>query len=155
MQRTRRGNRTKYLIALFIAAIIIVAVFVAIYLWPRGLPPATKFFNITPTISIGTFGANNRSVLITTLGVNVTPVLGDANIVYISVRSHDDKNDETNQAGNISKGQTIDFAIMLQGYQTTLHNINGTDVFPVDIQIGSVECQYETVTLYIKPEEIV
>jgi hypothetical protein len=154
VKRSKKGSRLKYLIAVLIAVIVIVAVLAVVYLSPK-LPSATEFFDIVPTKSIGSFTAsNNRSVAITTLGLNVTPVLGDATIIFISVRSHNDKADESNQAGNITKGETLEFAILLDGYVTTRQNINGTDVFPVDIQIGSVQCQYETTTLYLKPEDI-
>lgn len=157
MRKAQRSNRRKYLIAIVITAIVAGAVIAVVlaspYWWPRK-PLATEYLDIALTRSIGHYAtSDNQTISLRTLGIRVTPRLGDATMVLIEVSSHT-SDDETNLAMNISKGIAFDFAITLENYVAHLESNNGSTGFPIEIQIGSMECQYQELTLYVKPEDI-
>jgi len=159
MRTARRGRKWNYLIAVVISAVVIVAVLATVltaqYWWPRK-PLATEYFTLGLTTSIGQYvpNTNNKTITLKILGLTLTPRLGDASNVYIDVSSHT-SDDGSNWADNITKGTTKDFPITLENYIVRIDTApDGSAGFPVEIQFGSVECQYQEMTVYVKPQDI-
>lgn len=161
MRKTKKGSKgkAKYVVFAFIIAIIIIIAVVAIpNLAEKPLPLASEYLDVSHTKSIGEFSSNNRTVRITTLGLNVTAIGGDALSIIIIVRSQSEElGPEIGPppTGILKKGETWDIPILLKGYVTGLIQKNDESVFPVEIQIGCQETLEEKITLYIKPEDIV
>ena len=161
MQKTKKGSigKAKYVVfVVAIALIIIIAVVAAPNLAEKPLPLASKYLKVSHTKSIGEFSNNNRTVRITTLGLNVTAIGGDALSIIIIVESQPEENGPEigpPDTGILKKGESWLPAILLSGYVTGLIQKGGEPVFPVEIQIGCQETREEVITLYIKPEDIV
>ncbi len=158
MRPSKKRSKTPYIVAALVAAILIIAIVAVVY-WEasnRPKPFSSQYFDVVPTVILAdrAYGStNNRTLVVKTLCMNVTPVLGDANTILFQVPSHPG-DDESNQLANISRGVTHEFEILLEGYTTTLQNINGTDVYPVgNIYFASFETTPDRITLYYTPDQ--
>jgi hypothetical protein len=115
----------------------------------RGKPSATEFFKVSHTASIGEFSNGNKTVNIKILGLNISAVGGDATDVQLII---DAQSDPLNDFyASISKGTSKSAEIQLKGYLTTL---NDDGLFPVEFDIGCLETQTTTFTIYIDPQSI-
>jgi len=147
----RHSNRNKYLfIGLFFLLVVTIVAAVALYNdTPRQKPAATEYLKVWHTRSIGEFSNQNKSVLITTLGLRLTAIGGDAHDILIVVESQ--PTPENDMITFLANGSSSDAVILLNGLPTTL---NDQGKFPVEFQIGCAESEYETVTVYIDPKDI-
>jgi len=162
VRKTKRGSKgkAKYVVFAFIIAIIIIIIIIAVVATPNQSkkPLASEYLKVSHTASLGEFSNNNRTVKITSLGLNVTAIGGDAHTIIIIVESQpEDPGPEIGPPPTyiLKKGESWLPAILLSGYVTGLTERDGELVFPIEIQIGCQETLEEVITLYIKPEDIV
>lgn len=164
--RRRRSNRNKYLlIGLLLLVVMIVAVAAAFSMGGTVAkkPLASDYFIVTHTASTGTFyGAHNQTVVLASLGLNVTAIGGAATAVQVTCESQVDPMDDYIQA--LNKGPPgWDIAITLGGQDTVNGgvysglplNLNANGMFEAEVTVSCNEVQRSTFTVLINPNDIV
>ena len=152
----RKGNRNKYvLVAVFLFAVVVVsAIFVS--MTQSRKPSASEYFTMTHTRSIGTF-RDNTTVTLKILGLNITAVGGDASYPQVLCDSQANPIDDSYN-GVLAKGQSWDYQIELTGGEYQTHGLtvylNNENMFEVEVQIGSKECELSTITVALDPKDI-
>jgi len=153
MPKKRQKERRKYalitlIISVFVALIVISSLNQPIQPTVQK-PPVTEYLQIQHTKSIGERKtADNRTILIKTLGLKITAVRGDATNIAIDVPGAQD----IEYIEKISKGETREIQILSQGYLVELDE-NG--VFPITFDAWSSEAEAAPVTVYARPEDFV
>jgi hypothetical protein len=153
----RKGQNTKYLVLGVILLIVIVGVAVTLSYRPTAKPRATQYLEVSHTRSIGKLYDQNRTAVLTILGLNITAIGGDAHNIIIEM---DSQADPTNDFLDVlPNGTSWDHQISLQsalgGVQGLETVLNEQGKFPVEITIGCAEATVETVTVFIDPKDIV
>ena len=152
----RKSSRDKYvLIAVFLFAVVVVSAIVVSITQSRK-PLASEYFTITHTGSIGTF-RDNTTVTLKILGLNITAVGGDATNPQLLCDSQAYPLDDSYN-GTLVKGESWDYQIELTGGDYQTHGLtvylNNENMFEVDVQIGSKECELGTITVALDPKNI-
>jgi hypothetical protein len=118
---------------------------------------ASEYFTITHTGSIGTF-RDNTTVTLKILGLSITAVGGDATNPQLLCDSQAYPLDDSYN-GTLLKGESWDYQIELTGGDYQTHGLtvylNNENMFEVEIQIGSKECEIGTIIVAIDPKSIV
>jgi hypothetical protein len=157
-----KSSRNKYvLVAVFLFAVVVVSAIVVSITQSRK-PLASEYFTITHTGSIGTF-RDNTTVTLKILGLSITAVGGDATNPQLLCDSQaypiDDVYNNNATNGVLAKGESWDHQIELTGGDYQTHGLtvylNNENMFEVEIQIGSKECEIGTIIVAIDPESIV
>jgi hypothetical protein len=146
-----KSNKGKYLFVAIVALIIVIVAAFALTQTPVGSrPTASLYFKIVHTASLAENVTGNKSVLLKTLGINITAVEGDATDVQVTIDSQ--ANNLNDIYPSIPNGTTKPAEIELQGYLTTL-NDNG--LYPVEFDIVCPQADLSVITLYLSPKDIV
>ncbi len=153
----RKSSRDKYvLVAVFLFAVVVVSAIVVSITQSRK-PLASEYFTITHTGSIGTF-RDNTTVTLKILGLSITAVGGDATNPQLLCDSQAYPLDDSYN-GTLLKGESWDYQIELTGGDYQTHGLtvylNNENMFEVEIQIGSKECEIGTIIVAIDPKSIV
>jgi len=161
----KRSNRNKYLlIGLLLMLVIIIAIVAALSM--NGAvgekPLASSYFIVTNTTSAGEFhGAHNESVTLTTLGLNVTAIGGDATAVQLRCTSQAYPMDDYIQT--LKKGPPgWDVQITLAGGDTSTGNyyhglpleLDENGFFEAEVTVSANEVQSSVFTVLISPKDI-
>jgi len=154
----RKSNRNKYaLVAVFLFAVVVVSAIVVSITQSRK-PSASEYFTITHTRSVGSFSGENTTVTLRILGLNITAVGGDATNPQLLCDSQAYPLDDSYN-GTLAKGQSWDYQIELTGgdYQThgLIVYLNNENMFEVEVQIGSKECELGTIIVALDPKDII
>ena len=156
MRKRGRSNKSKYLLGSVVLSVVVIALALGYLYRPNQnqnqKPPASQYLKVANTKSIGEFSNQNKTVLIKTLGLNITAVGGDATSIVVQVAS---QVDPTNDVwAFLAKGASQEAQIRLNGYMTVL---NDQGKFPVEVDIGCSEATHEAIpiTLYLDPKDIV
>jgi hypothetical protein len=152
-----KSSRNKYvLVAVFLFAVVVVSAIVVSITQSRK-PLASEYFTITHTGSIGTF-RDNTTVTLKILGLSITAVGGDATNPQLLCDSQAYPLDDSYN-GTLLKGESWDYQIELTGGDYQTHGLtvylNNENMFEVEIQIGSKECEIGTIIVAIDPKSIV
>jgi hypothetical protein len=165
IMRKRRSNRNKYLLIGLLSLIVIVIAAIAAFSMGGAIgkkPLASDYFIVTHTESAGTFhGAHNESVTLTTLGLNVTAIGGDATAVSVRCASQVNAIDDYNQT--LHKGPPgWDIPVQLAGSPTTGGTFYGLPLdlddkgmFEVEVTVNCNEVQSSVFTVLINPKNII
>jgi hypothetical protein len=145
----RGSNQRKYAYLAILLFVIVVVSAIVVSQIRSSKPSANQYFTVSHTASLGEFSNENKTVNISVLGLNVTAVGGDATDVQITMDAQADP--LTDIYPSIAKGTSKPAEIQLKGYVTSL---NDDGLFPVEFDIGSLEVQTSTFTIYIDPKEI-
>lgn len=153
----RKSNRNKYaLVAVILFAVVVVSAIVVSITQSRK-PSASEYFTITHTKSIGTF-RDNTTVTLKILGLNITAVGGDATNPQLLCESQAYPLDDSYN-GTLVKGESWDYQIELTGGDYQTHGLtvylNNENMFEVEVQIGSKECELGTISVALDPKNIV
>jgi len=153
----RKSNRNKYaLVAVFLFAVVVVSAIVVSITQSRK-PSANEYFTITHTGSVGTF-RDNTTVTLKILGLSITAVGGDATNPQLLCDSQAYPLDDSYN-GTLVKGESWDYQVELTGGDYQTHGLtvylNSENMFEVEIQIGSKECEIGTITVPLDPKNIV
>ena len=151
-----KSNRNKYaLVVVFLFAVVVVSAIVVSITQSRK-PSASEYFTITHTESIGTF-RDNTTVTLKFLGLNITAVGGDATNPQLLCDSQAYPLDDSYN-GILVKGESWDYQIELTGGDYQTHGLtvylNNENMFEVEIQIGSKECELGTIIVALDPKDI-
>jgi len=152
----RKSNRNRYaLVAVFLFAVVVVSAIVVSITQSRK-PSASEYFTITHTGSIGTF-RDNTTVTLKILGLSITAVGGDATNPQLLCDSQANPLDDSYN-GTLVKGESWDYQIELTGGDYQTHGLtaylNNENMFEVEVQIGSKECELGTITVVLDPKDI-
>ncbi len=134
-------------VIIIIAVIVIVAAMAANK--PRNLK-VSDLLQITHTVSLAvpTPPGQNESILIKTLGLNITAIEEDVHSIVIVVGSQQ----EPDVILSIPKGESWPAAIEYLSYPTRL-NDNG--VYPIKVSLSCSEAaKHEDIWIYLKPEDV-
>lgn len=154
----RRSNRNKYILAaILLLAIVIVAAF-ALSQTKSRRPLASEYFIVTHTLSTGEFSNQNRTFTITTLGLNVTAVGGDATDVYVRCTSQAEP--ENDYIKNLTKGPPgWDLPVVLSGGAYNFHGLsvrlNDQGMFSANVTVACNEAEAAAITVLMNPEDLV
>ena len=152
----RKSSRNKYaLVAVILFAVVVVSAIVVSITQSRK-PLASEYFTITHTGSIGTF-RDNTTVTLKILGLSITAVGGDATNPQLLCDSQANPLDDSYN-GTLVKGESWDYQIELTGGDYQTHGLtvylNNKNMFEVEIQIGSKECELGTIVVALDPKDI-
>jgi hypothetical protein len=154
-----RSNRNKYL---FIAILLVAAVIVAAFAFNQGSsqkPLASQYFVVTHTTSAGEYlTSDNKTVRLTTLGLNITAVGGDATNVQVFCNSQAEP--ESDYLVNLTRGAPgWDLPIALAGGQYNYRGLslrmNDQGMFALDVTISCDQVKSAKIPVLINPEDIV
>jgi hypothetical protein len=151
-----KSNRNKYvLVAIFLFAVVVVSAIV-VSITQSKKPLASEYFTIAHTGSVGTF-RDNATVTLKILGLNITAVGGDATNPQLLCDSQAYPLDDSYN-GTLAKGQSWDYQIELTGGDYQTHGLtvylNDENMFEVEVQIGSKECELGTIVVALDPKDI-
>jgi hypothetical protein len=151
MPRSRKSGRKRiYLAAGIITTAIILIVASAVLSYrPSGKPSASQYLMVAHTASIGEFSDQNTTVSLKIIGLNITAIGGEARNVRVIIDSQANVIDDV--IDDISQNESAPMEIQLRGYVTALDSQNE---FPVELDIGCVEAESATITLYLDPKDI-
>jgi hypothetical protein len=165
IMRKRRSNRNKYLVIGLLSLIVIVVAAIAALSMGGAIgkkPLASDYFIITHTESTGEFkGAHNETVVLATLGLNVTAIGGDATAVSVRCASQAYPMDDYIQT--LHKGPPgWDLPITLAGgdsstgyiYRGLPLDLNNNGMFEVEVTVSANEVQSSVFTVLINPKNI-
>jgi hypothetical protein len=157
MPKSRDRRKTYFYIAMLLFAVVVVSAVIVSQTQSRK-PLAKDYFTIVHTRSIGTFYNQNRSVILTILGLNITAVGGDATAPQILCDAQASPVDDVYD-GTLAKGKSWDMPVALTGGDYQSHGlpaeINAQGMFEVEVTIGSQEVQQGDITVLIDPADIV
>lgn len=158
----QKSNRGKYLLISVFLIILLVAVIASAATMFRGAngrkPSASQYFIVTHTSSTGEVSDDNKSVILSILGVNITAVGGDATAVQVKCTSQANPVDD--YCDNLAKGPPgWDLPIALTGgdwnYHGLLVRLNNQGMFQANVTISCNEAQTATIPVLINPDDIV
>ena len=156
----RRSNRNKYLLIITLILVVVVIAAFALSTNPTSSqkPSASEYFIVTHTTSAGSFSADNKTVVLTTLGLNITAVGGDATDIQVQCASQADRGDDYLQ--RLAEGPPgWDLPIALAGgdynYKGWSLRLNDQGFFTVKVTISCNEAETGTITVNLNPNDIV
>lgn len=154
-----RSNRNKYLfIAILLLATVIVAAF-AFNQTSSKKPSASQYFIVSHTTSTGEYLTfDNKTFKITTLGLNITAVGGDATNIQIQCNSQAYPTDDYLE--NLTKGPPgWDIPVVLAGgdyhYPGATVKMNDQGMFSFNVTISCDQVQSDRIRVLINPEDII
>jgi hypothetical protein len=146
--RSRHSSNAKYIILALFLVLILTGVVIVISM-PKKKPLAHDYLHVVPTLSLGEFYDQNKTVIIKTLGLNITAVGGDAYDIIVTIASQQ----EPEWRENLSKGETWSAGFTLQGLRSVLNKTDG--LFHVQIGIKCAETEPEYMWLRLKSQDII
>jgi hypothetical protein len=117
-------------------------------------PLASKYFKVDPLTSIGNFSSDNKTVFLTVLALNITAIGGDAHGVTINTDGMmmDPDSDKYPYIDYLARGQSREVIINLNTAPREWDDRAGG--YSVEIMISCQEVVPDTITVYLKPEQI-
>ena len=122
-------------------------------------PLASQYFIVSHTTSTGEYlTSDNKTFKITTLGLNITAVGGDATNVYVKCNSQAEP--ESDYLENLTKGPPgWDIPVVLAGgvfnYQGATVKMNDQGMFSFNVTISCDQVESDRIRVLINPEDIV
>lgn len=152
--RKKKQSRSKYVwIFALITLIVVIVVAVTVTYQSQPLPRVSEYLRLSHTKSLGKFHSSNL-VEITSLGLNITAVGGDASSIVIQVDEGNQRYPENDVIKEVKKGESYEHVIELEGCILPLENGKCT----VHIDISCVETgasKHELIPLEILQQDIV
>jgi len=145
--RSRHSSNAKYIILALFLVLILTGVVIVINM-PKKKPLAHDYLHVVPTLSVGEFD-DQKTVIIKTLGLNITAVGGDAYDIIVTISSQE----EPEWREFLPKGETWSAGFTLQGLRSVLNKTDG--LFHVQIGIKCAETEPEYMWLRLKPQDII
>lgn len=154
-----RSNRNKYL---FIAILLLIAVIVAVFAFNQGSsqkPLASEYFIVSHTTSTGEYlTSDNKTIRLTTLGLNITAVGGDATNIQIQCNSQAEP--QSDYLMNLTKGPPgWDIPVALAGGEHQYVGVslkkNDQGMFAFNVNISCDQVKSAKIPILINPEDIV
>lgn len=164
-----KSNRNAYLLITVVLLLVIVIVAAAAVIRTESKKPSASEYLIVSSAhaNIGTFPSysngtirDNTTVVLKTLDLNVTAVGGDAHHVYVRCSSQAYPVDDT--VASLANGTSAKdgaWPIQLTGGDALFNGLglelNDKGMFEVDVQIACEEATLATITVSIKPKDII
>ena len=154
-----KSNRNKYLLIVVLLLIVAIVLAVAVTQTNSKKPLASQYFIVTHTVSAGEFSTtDNETVVLTTLGLNITAVGGDATAVQVRVSSQANPIDD--YLDSLPKGPPgWDMSITLVGgtmnFRGLQRSLNSQGMFKVDVTISCNEATRAVIPVLINPNDVI
>jgi hypothetical protein len=146
-----KRKHTKRYIAIITALAILVTlvIFSSLSQKSKPKPPANEYLKVQHTRSIATtYTEDNKTIIIKTLGINITAIGGDDHYVIIDVGSQDPK-----IITEILNGTTLDYPIDQVSIPTELDTDKG--VYLISIEIQCQEAEHASLLIEARPQDII
>ena len=134
-KRDRKRHTKRYIIIMASLAILAFLVFSSINQKNKSKPSCSEYLKIQHTKSIATtYTDDNRTIIIKTLGINITAIGGDAHNIIIDVGSQ-----EPEIIQKIPNGTTSDYQIDKISLLAELDADKGIYLIPIEVQCDEAE----------------
>jgi hypothetical protein len=156
--RRRKSNRNKYLfIATLLLVIVVIAAFAILFSANGEKPLASQYLSVKHTASQGYYlDLSNTTIVITTLGLNVTAVGGDVTGLQVLCKSQAIPEDA--YLDSLAKGKTWDLPIALTGgnfhYRGLLAKADSQGTLQITVTISCNEARSATVPVTINLSDV-